>query len=110
MMHCPRLSRESISTSGLFVTDGGTMTFGWTDFEDIAIELVEQHGDVDPTQVSFPQLKAYVEGLENFEPTEGQRSNEQILEAIQAAWIEERADVMGDDSADEGYSPMNPFR
>lgn len=86
------------------------MKFSWTDFEDIAIELVEKHPDVDPTEVSFPKLKGYVEGLENFEPEAGQRVNEQILEAIQAAWIEEYADVTGKDTEDGGYSPMNPFR
>ncbi len=64
--------------------------FGWTDVEDIAIALEEAHPDLDPLQVRFTELTGLVEGLDDFEPEPGQSVNERILEAIQAAWIEER--------------------
>ena len=64
--------------------------FGWTDVEDIAIALEEAHPDRDPLQVRFTELTGLVEGLDGFEAQPGQSVNERILEAIQAAWIEER--------------------
>lgn len=93
------------------------MHFSWTDIDEIAYQLTEQHGGVDPMAVKFTDLRALVEGLEGFEPEPGQSVNEQILEAIQQAWIEERedaglADGAGDDEDedDNGYTPNNPFR
>ena len=53
------------------------------------------------------------EDEEGFEPEPGQSVNEQLLEAIQQAWIEEKADAAGDDADDDdegGYSPNQPFR
>lgn len=96
-------------------------TFGWTDIEDIALVLLEAHPDVDPTAVRFDRLREMVEELEGFEPSPGQTVNEQILEAIQAAWIEEAEDAAaglpspgdedeGDDDDEAGYSPNQPFR
>lgn len=87
--------------------------FGWTDIEDIAIALAESHPAVDPVAVRFDRLRAMVEGLDGFEPDPGHTVNEQILEAIQAAWIEEAAETGGrranpDDEG--GYSPNQPFR
>lgn len=60
----------------------------WTDIIDIAIELVETHPDVDPLTVNFVDLREWVMGLEGFEGQPDQ-CGEKILEAIQAAWIEE---------------------
>jgi len=60
----------------------------WTDTLDIALELLEQHPDVDPRYIRFTDLHTWVTGLENFHDAPD-RSNEKILEAIQAAWIEE---------------------
>lgn len=98
-------------------------TFGWTDIEDIALALIEEHPDVDPTSVRFDRLREMVEDLEDFEPEPGQMVNEQILEAIQAAWIEESEDAAaglplpGDEEDEDeeeddapGYSPNQPFR
>ncbi|QDU70303.1 Fe-S cluster assembly protein IscX [Mucisphaera calidilacus] len=82
-------------------------TFGWTEFEEIALGLVEAHPDRDPAGVSFPELRELVEGLPGFSADEDHRVNEQILEAIQSAWLEELADG-GDE--DRGYHPNNPFR
>jgi len=85
-------------------------TFGWTDIEDIAIELDEAHPDVDPMHVRFTELRKLVEGLDGFEPDPEHTVNEQILEAIQAAWIEERQDARDDEDDDEGFQPHNALR
>lgn len=61
----------------------------WTDVHDIAIELEERHPDVDNVNLRFTDLHRWVMELPAFED-DANRSNEKILEAIQAAWIEER--------------------
>lgn len=60
----------------------------WTDSLDIAIELTEQHPDVDPRQVRFTDLRQWVMDLEDFDD-DPDRCGERILEAIQMYWIEE---------------------
>lgn len=60
----------------------------WTDTLDIAIELSEKHGDVDPRYIRFTDLHRWVMELDGFDDS-ADRSNEKILEAIQMAWIEE---------------------
>ena len=60
----------------------------WSDINDIAIELVEAHPDVDPLAVNFVDLRNWVLALEGFEG-DPERCGEKVLEAIQAAWIEE---------------------
>ena len=60
----------------------------WTDIEDIAIELSETHSDVDPKTINFVDLRDKVLALPNF-TGDPDRSGEKILEAIQAAWIDE---------------------
>lgn len=90
------------------------MQFSWTDIDEIAYQLTEQRGGDDPLTVKFTDLRAMVEGLEGFEAEPGQSVNEQLLEAIQQAWIEEKQDADADheDNEDEagGYSPNQPFR
>lgn len=83
-------------------------TFSWIDVEDIAIALAETHLEVDPLSVRFTQLRQMVEALEDFHAEAGHPVNEQILEAIQAAWHEEAQDLKDDD--DSSYSPVNPFK
>ncbi|MDB5813591.1 MAG: FeS assembly protein IscX [Rhodocyclales bacterium] len=61
----------------------------WTDTLDIAIELAEAHPDVDPTKLNFVDLMKWVLALPEFDD-DPKRCGERILEAIQAAWIEER--------------------
>jgi len=61
----------------------------WTDVHDIAIELEDAHPDVDVVNLRFTDLWKWVQGLPDF-GDDPSRSNEKILEAIQAAWIEER--------------------
>ncbi|MFI2811603.1 Fe-S cluster assembly protein IscX [Microbulbifer zhoushanensis] len=60
----------------------------WTDINDIAIELVEAHPEVDPLRVNFVDLRNWVIELPGFDDDPA-RCGEKILEAIQAAWIEE---------------------
>jgi FeS assembly protein IscX len=61
----------------------------WTDISDIAIELQEAHPDVNPLTVNFVDLRNWVLALADFDDEAG-RCGEKILEAIQAAWIEEQ--------------------
>jgi len=61
----------------------------WTDSLDIALELVEQHPEVDPQQVRFTDLHAWVCALQDFDD-DPEKSSERILEAIQMAWIDEQ--------------------
>lgn len=61
----------------------------WTDVQQIAIELAEQHPDVDPVSVRFTDLHNWVLELDGF-ADDPKRSGERILEAIQQAWIAER--------------------
>ena len=60
----------------------------WVDINEIAIELTENYQEIDPRYILFTDLHKWIIGLEDFED-EPNRSNEQILEAIQMAWIEE---------------------
>ncbi|HET6264727.1 MAG TPA: Fe-S cluster assembly protein IscX [Usitatibacter sp.] len=60
----------------------------WIDSRDIAIALAEKFPEVDPTRVNFVDLRAWVLELEGFDD-DPKRSGEKILEAIQAAWMEE---------------------
>ena len=61
----------------------------WTDVHRIAEELVDAHPDVDPEQVNFMDLMNWVLALPEFDD-DPRHCGERILEAIQAAWIEER--------------------
>ena len=61
----------------------------WTDVQDIAIELEERHPDVDNVNLRFTDLHRWVMELPDF-ADDAARSNEKILEAILAAWIDER--------------------
>ena len=60
----------------------------WIDSRDIAIALAEAHPDVDPAQVRFTDLHAWVCALPDFDDAP-KKSGEKILEAIQAVWIDE---------------------
>ena len=60
----------------------------WIDTREIAIALSEAHPDVDPTRVNFVDLRNWVLQLPQFDD-DPKRSGEKILEAIQAAWIED---------------------
>ena len=65
------------------------MGLKWLDTLDIAIELDEAYPDVDPRVVNFVDLRNWIIALDAFDD-DVEHSGEKILEAIQAAWIEER--------------------
>ena len=60
----------------------------WTDVSEIAIALAEAHPDVDPRTVRFVDLHNWVVALPGFDD-DHKRGGEKVLEAIQAAWIDE---------------------
>ncbi|HQR11871.1 MAG TPA: Fe-S cluster assembly protein IscX [Casimicrobiaceae bacterium] len=60
----------------------------WTDVNEVAIALADAHPDVDPRYVRFTDLHRWVCALPGF-ADDPERSGEKILEAIQAAWIDE---------------------
>jgi len=60
----------------------------WTDIHQIAISLADTHPDIDPTYVNFVDLRNWVIALEDFND-DPNHCGEKILEAIQAAWLEE---------------------
>lgn len=62
----------------------------WIDVRDIAIALTEKHPDIDPRGVRFVDLHNYVVDLPDFDDDHS-RGGEKVLEAIQAAWIDEAA-------------------
>lgn len=66
------------------------MSYSWTDINLIAEDLLEAHPEVDPQMVRFTDLHRWVCELPDFED-DPKRSNEKILEAIQAAWMSEKA-------------------
>jgi FeS assembly protein IscX len=64
----------------------------WTDAEEIGIQLQEKFPEIVPYSVRFTDLHKYVPELQGFvgDPA---KSNEGLLEAIQAAWNEEYEDA-----------------
>ncbi|WP_249691938.1 Fe-S cluster assembly protein IscX [Aestuariirhabdus haliotis] len=60
----------------------------WTDVLDIAIELADSKPDVDPRYVNFVDLRSWVVALDGFDD-DPDHCGEKVLEAIQAAWIDE---------------------
>ncbi len=60
----------------------------WLDTREIAIALADAHPEVDPERLNFVDLREWVLALDGFDD-DPKRSGEKILEAIQAAWIEE---------------------
>lgn len=64
------------------------MSLKWTDTLDIALALIDEHPDQDPTQVRFTDLYEWVLDLEEFDD-DPDRCGEKVLEAIQQTWIDE---------------------
>jgi len=64
------------------------MKLKWVDVQEIGIQLSDKHEDIDPRYINFVNLRQLVLDLEGFDD-DPERSGEKILEAIQAAWIEE---------------------
>lgn len=62
----------------------------WHDIRKIAIALEESHPEADNVNLRFTDLRAWVLALDGFAGAPD-GCNEKILEAIQMAWLEERA-------------------
>ncbi|AIY40582.1 assembly of Fe-S cluster-related protein [Collimonas arenae] len=60
----------------------------WIDTLEIAEALYDKFPDVDPEKIRFTDLHNWVLELDGFDD-DPKRTGEKILEAIQAAWIEE---------------------
>ena len=65
------------------------MELHWSDVQRIAEELYDADPDLDPLTLSFEKLHDMVVKLPDF-ADDPQKSNEQILEAILQAWLNER--------------------
>jgi len=70
------------------------MTIDWNETEEIAIQLLEQHPEIDPLTIRFTDLHQWIMAIPGFIGDPG-KSNEKILEAIQMAWHEEYQDAKG---------------
>ena len=53
----------------------------WSDSQEIALDLIEQHDDVDPFKLHFTALDRFEDDPEH--------CGERVLEAIQLAWMAE---------------------
>ena len=62
----------------------------WTETDEIALQLVDAHPEVDPTRINFVDLMNWVVALPEFDD-DPKHCGERILEAIQQAWIDEVA-------------------
>jgi FeS assembly protein IscX len=60
----------------------------WSDITAIAEALVEKYPDTDPATIRFVDLHNKVVELDGFDD-DRTRGGEKVLEAIQAAWIDE---------------------
>jgi FeS assembly protein IscX len=60
----------------------------WSDITAIAEALCEAYPDADPAAVRFVDLHNWVVSLDGFDD-DRTRGGEKVLEAIQAAWIDE---------------------
>lgn len=60
----------------------------WTDTQQIAEALYDEHPDVNPLKLRFTELHAMVLELDSFDD-DPEKSNEAILEAILQAWLDE---------------------
>lgn len=60
----------------------------WSDIIPIAEALYDKYPDIDPLTIRFTDLHNWVVGMEDFDD-DHTRGGEKVLEAIQAAWIEE---------------------
>lgn len=75
--------------------------FGWLETELIAERLEAAHPGVDPLSLRFTGLRKLVEALPGFRPDPAHPVNEKILETIQMAWHDERADAADADDDDD---------
>ncbi len=65
------------------------MGLRWTDVYDIAIELEDAYPEQDIVNIRFTDLWKMVMDLPDFDDDK-EHCNEKVLQAIQAAWLDER--------------------
>jgi len=70
------------------------MGLTWDDSEEIALQLMEAHPDVNPLAVRFTELHQWVTEINDFDD-DPKASSEGKLEAIQMAWLEEYQNERG---------------
>ncbi|MFO0775573.1 MAG: Fe-S cluster assembly protein IscX [Nitrospiraceae bacterium] len=68
------------------------MDLTWQDTEELGIQLLEAHPDVDPLTVRFTDLHSWITALPGFKD-DPKKSNEKLLESIQMAWWQEYKDA-----------------
>ena len=68
------------------------MEMDWNDSEEIALQLMERHPDVNPLTIRFTDLHKWVTEIPGFTGNP-EKSSEKILEAIQMAWHGEYTDA-----------------
>lgn len=64
------------------------MPLRWIDSQEIALALIEQHPEVNPNTLHFPELMQWILALEDFDD-DPKHCGEKMLEAVQMAWIDE---------------------
>lgn len=64
------------------------MGYRWVDSQELALDLMEEHPEIDPLKVNFTELRTWILALENFDD-DPKHCGERVLEAIQLAWIAE---------------------
>lgn len=60
----------------------------WVDSLEIALDLIDEHPEIEPLKLHFTELRQWVLELERFDD-EPEHCGERVLEAIQLAWISE---------------------
>ena len=60
----------------------------WTDTQQIAESLYDKFPDIDPKTIRFTDLHNWILELDGFDD-DPKHTGEKILEAVQAAWIDE---------------------
>ena len=60
----------------------------WSDISQIAEALYDKYPDIDPATVRFVDLHNWIVELDGFDD-DHKRGGEKVLEAVQAAWIDE---------------------
>ena len=60
----------------------------WSDISQIAEALYDKYPEIDPATVRFVDLHNWIVGLEGFDD-DHKRGGEIVLDAVQAAWIDE---------------------
>lgn len=73
------------------------MSLNWTDIEEIAEELMENHPEMGLEEIKYIKFTDLLNLICEIEGFEGKREdcNEKKLEAVQAAWYEEKEDSLG---------------